>query len=143
MFLAWILVCFVPWARELPKISKKAASKKQPSPACLAAREGLKADNKVCKVVDSAAHHLQGVIDLRGSIPKQGSIAREIHGQAIRAWGSDWRSVVIFALLTEGMEAKTSNGMPSAANIVCKTDWIKKETTSLKIMLTGCANWCL
>ena len=110
-----MLVCFVPWARELPKPKKNLNSKRQPSPAYLAAREGLKADNKICKIVDAATHHLQEVIDLKDSIgPKQESnevnhkqvaaIDRAIHGQAIRRWGSEWRSVVIFALLTEAME---------------------------------------
>ena len=128
IFLAWMLVCFVPWAKEPPKPPKKASTKKQPSPAYFAAREGIKADNKICKVVDAAVHCLQEVIDLKNSIgaqqgsgeadPKQKPTdTRAIHGQAIRAWGSEWRSIVIFALLTEAMELGSPDGLISVATI--------------------------
>ena len=125
VFLAWMLVCFVPWARENPKPPKKPSSKIQPSPAFLAAREGIKADNKLCRVVDAAATHLQDVINLKNSIKaqqesddachnrKQPTVTREVHGRALRAWGSDWRSVVIFALLTEMMELQDPVGIES------------------------------
>ena len=110
---AWMLVCFVPWARETPMVSQKSSAKKKQSPAFLAAREGVKGDNKLCKLVDAAASHLQEVIDVKNSIKKTSDlaqkqddvpVARESHGQALRAWGSDWRSVITFALLTEALE---------------------------------------
>lgn len=115
-FLAWMLVCFVPWANETTKNFQKANSKRQPSPAFLAAREGVKADNKVCRVLDAAVTHLREVTNLKNLIKdqqdssdhshkrKQPTVTREVHGQALRAWGSDWRSVILFALLTEVME---------------------------------------
>ena len=116
IFLAWMLVCFVPWAREMPKIAQKSSAKKKQLPAFLAAREGVKADNKLCKVVDAAASHLQEVINLKNSIKTQQDpgdlapkeervpVARQVHGRALRAWGSDWRSVIVFALLTEATD---------------------------------------
>ena len=104
-------------------------TKKQQSPAYLAAREGLKADNKICKVVDAAVRHLQEVVDLKNSIkdpqesgeavPKRrkSTVTREVHGQAIREWGTEWRSIVMFALLTEAMELESTNGSMSVAAI--------------------------
>lgn len=121
IYLAWMLVCLVPWARQGPKQSQKASSKKRPSAAYLTAREGIKADNKICRVVDAAATRLQAVIDLKNLVgareesgdscieQKPPGIVREVHGQAIRAWGSDWRSIVIYALLSEVMELQDTN----------------------------------
>ena len=118
-FLAWILVCLVPWARQSPKAPTKATTKKQPSPAYLAAREGIKADNKICKVVESSIDHLHRVIDLKNATARSGNVSPEIHGQAIRAWGSEWRSVVMYALLTEVMEAKADDGLKPAFADMC------------------------
>ena len=73
-------------------------------------------------MVDAAVYHLQEVVELKNSIKAQQecgeanseqtkpTVTREIHGQAIRAWGSEWRSIVIFALLTEAMELGSPNG---------------------------------
>ena len=121
VFLAWMLVCFIPWAKIESKPSKKLTSKQPPSPASLAAREGIKADNKICKIVDDAVHSLQDVINLKDSFiesktddstrkRKLGMDDRAMHGQAIRQWGSHWRCNAIFALLTQISEGNSSTG---------------------------------
>lgn len=111
-FLAWMIVCFVPLARK----SFPTPGKKTLTPAGTAARDGIKADNKICKIVDDAVHNLQDVIlmknefsrhDVDVSSPlkrKPSNVSRVVQGLAIRRWGPHWRSCVIFALLTEVAE---------------------------------------
>lgn len=118
---AWILTCFVPWAREPSKHAQQ-SSKRPMTAAGLAAREGIKAENKICRLVDDAVSHLQDIVEKKNAITlenqttilplkrKQGASSetqREIQGLAIRKWGSNWRSSVIYALLIEVAETKT------------------------------------
>jgi len=122
-FSAWMLTCFVPWARVSPKLPEKPSSKKPLSSASLAAREGIKADNKICKIVDDSVLNLPKVIGLKDIANaeaepahshlkrKHNSVGREVYGQAIRGWGSDWRGIVMYALLTEFSEANGEEGM--------------------------------
>lgn len=122
VFLAWMIVCFVPWAKESSKPSKTPTSKRVPSPASLAAREGIKADNKVCKIVDNAVRDLQEIVMLKDSVINDDPITtsplkrkmstkdRASQGQAIRRWGIHWRSSVLFALLTETSKTESPTG---------------------------------
>ncbi|KAF6232716.1 hypothetical protein HO173_009155 [Letharia columbiana] len=118
---AWILTCFVPWAREPPRSPQK-SSKRPISAAGLAAREGIKAENKIYKLVDDAVTHLQDIVEKKNAVShedqtttlplkrKQGACAesqRELQGMAIRKWGPNWRSSAMYALLAEVAEAKT------------------------------------
>lgn len=103
---AWILTCFVPWAREPPK-SDPRSPKRLVNAATLAAREGIKAENKIRDLVDDAVSHLSDIIEKKDA--KQGpnvDTYRETQGLAIRRWGSNWRSSVIYALLTEVAETR-------------------------------------
>ena len=122
---AWILACFVPWAREPPKSAQK--SSKQPMTAAgLAARQGIKAENKIYRLVDDAASHLQDIVEKKDAVihedqsvmlpskRKHGAscdCSRVVQGLAIRKWGSNWRSSVMYALLTEVVETKTDAQM--------------------------------
>ena len=115
-FLAWTLVCFVPWAELSPQTPSKASSKKSASLAGLAAREGIKADNKICKIVDDAFTYRREVLSLKDSTlnsepllssrkRKATAVGREVLGVAIRGWGFHWRTIVIYALLWEVSKA--------------------------------------
>ena len=115
---AWLLTCFVPWARE-PLKPYQRSPKRPMTAAGLVAREGIKAENKIYWLVDDAASHLQDIVDKKDAfndedrlttVRKQGAspeIEREIQGLAIRKWGSNWRSSVMYALLTEIAETET------------------------------------
>lgn len=121
-FLAWMVVCFVPWARQTQKLPNKATSKKPPSAASLAAKEGIKADNKITKVVDEAVSHLDEIIAMKNDVNdqsqqttsplkrKHGTADRASQGQSIRKWGTHWRTSVIHALLTQVGESETPSG---------------------------------
>ena len=129
VFLAWILACFVPWARAQAKSSKNPTSKQPPSPASLAAREGIKADNKICKIVDDAVHSLQEIIALKdtyitNSTTDENSRKRKlctddrvIHGQAIRRWGHHWRCNVVYACLLQVSEVGSSSSDSNALTL--------------------------
>lgn len=121
LYHGWILTCFVPWARESPNSPQK-SSKRPMTAASLAAREGIKAENKIYRLIDDAVYHLQDIVEKKDAVThtdqttslplkrKQGASAenqRQMQGLAIRKWGSNWRSSVMYALLTEIAESKT------------------------------------
>ncbi|KAL9072967.1 MAG: hypothetical protein Q9161_003189 [Pseudevernia consocians] len=111
LYNAWILTCFVPWAREPPKRPQR-SSKRPMTAAGLAAREGIKAENKIYKLVDDAVSHLQDIVEKKDAVRDKNQTTspesqREMQGMAIRKWGSNWRSSVMYALLTEVAETKT------------------------------------
>ena len=112
----WLVSAFVPWAREPPP-SKQ--GKGPESPAGLAAQNGIKFDGNTIKLIDAAALHLDDVIQTRDATiqgepsttsplkRKKKFVDRETQGLAIRRWGPkgfDWRSSVMYALLTQATE---------------------------------------
>ena len=113
-FLAWTLACFVPLARESSQFS---TTKKPLAAAAAAAREGLKADNQICKIVADACKHLPAIIDMKNNVISEAShaksaivsgqtgVGRDNLGLSIREWGGYWRTSVMFALLTEISES--------------------------------------
>ena len=122
-FLAWMLACFVPFAEIVARPSKRSTSKKLPHRASLAAREGIKADNKVGALVDNAISHREEIVRIKDEVNddnqpsivpskrKQCSSTRDSQGQAIRRWGNNWRSSVLYALLTEVTKPESLTGM--------------------------------
>ena len=143
IFLAWLVACFVPWARISPEPLSKTTTRRRPSRASVAAREGIKADNKICKIVDECATKLERVIALKhsatqmneevmtGSKRKSSNIGRDIQGQALRGWGSHWRSTIMFALLTEISEAPTPEARQEL--LYQYSTWVA-ELRTLKLM---------
>lgn len=122
VYLAWMLCCFVPWTQPKVATSNSSASKLPKSVAATVAREGIKADGKITKIIQEAVLYLPDVIMTKGeaidqsdqagkdSKRKQSSISRELHGKAIRQWGPHWRSTVIFALLVQVSHAQNQSG---------------------------------
>lgn len=122
LFLGWVLSCFVPWARVSPKLAEESSSKRPLSSAFLAAREGIKADHKICKLIDDAVSHMTSVIEIKDAtdsgnetgVPslkrKKSMVSREEQGRRIRSWGSHWRSIVLYALLTQTSETDNPTG---------------------------------
>lgn len=122
-YLAWILCCLVPLARATPEPLKNPKSKSLPTLAAMAAREGIKADNKITNTVEIAALSIQDIITTKDSFSNEAAISsltlkrkhpvtnREAQGKAIRRWGFHWRSSVMYALLVQVMEAKVDLGM--------------------------------
>lgn len=124
-YLAWLICCFVPWARAKITPAEIKALKPVLSAAGAAAREGIKADNETTKVVQGAALNVEDIEKTITSMTKElppiepslkrkaPSVRREIQGKAIRRWGSQWRSSVMYALLVHISEAKDHSGAQS------------------------------
>ena len=129
-FLAWMLACFVPFAELVARTPERSKSKRLEHQAILAAREGIKADKKIRKIVENAISYREEIIRLKDEVNydrqpsivpskrKQGSSGRVSQGQAIRRWGADWRSSVLYALLTEVTKTETLTGMSILAPIL-------------------------
>ncbi|KAI9859531.1 MAG: CCA tRNA nucleotidyltransferase, mitochondrial [Trichoglossum hirsutum] len=111
-YLAWLLAALTPWAnlQALP-MSKSGKKKLQPM-AAIVAREGLKVNNKVFEVITGACGNSEEIIknitELKSllenddsSSERNDSIDRGALGMAIRRWGSNWRSHVLFSLLLD------------------------------------------
>ena len=126
-YLAWMMSCFVPWARvEKPTLN----SKNLTTLAAIAAREGIKADNKLTKIIENAVLKLESVIKMKdyvvcwtksSKLPlemRDQSSIREIQGQAVRHWGPHWRSIAIYALLVQLSEVRDESGK-LAINLYC------------------------
>ncbi|KAG8527456.1 uncharacterized protein KY384_007608 [Bacidia gigantensis] len=115
-YLAWTMTCFIPWGRIAPRNTLGSTTKRVPSPASLAAKDGIKADNRITKLIDDAVFHLQDIIAQRSTNVQDETLTtsplkrkfstnlRVSQGQAIRRWGGQWRACVIFSLMTECSE---------------------------------------
>ena len=119
LHLAWLLGALVPWAKAAPSPRKTSYSKPSSPVAAVVAREGIKIENKVLKIIEGAVLHLQEVKDAvaaqsaSSTSPlkrKLETSSREAQGMAIRRWGSHWRSNVMFALLVQASETQNDAG---------------------------------
>ncbi|CAK7220938.1 CCA tRNA nucleotidyltransferase, mitochondrial [Sporothrix bragantina] len=122
-YFSWVLAAIVPWAQVAPppppppppppsKGKNKGnagnlPSKPPPPPIVLALREGIRAPNKLCDVVNGAYKHREQILGLKQAVldKREPDIhERDRFGMAIRSWearGSNWRLQVLFALLYE------------------------------------------
>lgn len=122
VFRAWLLTSIVPWGKIPIESGAQLSAKKTLSPASLAVREGIKADNKISKMVNDCTLSLVDAKAMKEKVNaaftslesprkrKEVSIGREVHGQLLRGWGSHWRCVVLFALLVEVSETQNDSG---------------------------------
>jgi tRNA nucleotidyltransferase (CCA-adding enzyme) len=117
-YYAWVLAALSPWAYvEQPK--HKGTGKLPPPLATLAAREGIKATNKLCDVVTGSERHRGDIMTLKNAICEKASYVdeRDRLGMAIRGWearGGHWRLQVLSALLVEAIAAVDGTKKPVA-----------------------------
>lgn len=113
-YLAWVLVCVVPFTRA-PGQDLSGNLKKAPPAATLAAREGIKAPNKVSELITAAARNREEIVSLRDIVSDGDARVneRDLFGMAIRRWeahGKHWRLQVLYAMLDEVMmQARSSS----------------------------------
>lgn len=106
-YLAWVLACTVPFSRT-PNPDSSVPPHKQSAPAVVAAREGIKAPNKVLTVIKGAVKHREEIVELKDVVldDTERKTERDLFGVAIRKWeagGSHWRLQVLFAVLADVM----------------------------------------
>ncbi len=126
-YLTWLLAALVPWARFQTDFPSAAGNKLPPPLVATVAREGLKADNKVLRIVQGAVVNVSEISTLKEAVA-QGQAEgakmnlgppRDVLGMAIRRWGQHWRLHVMLSLLLEiGDVQDTTDGM-SAILIRC------------------------
>lgn len=102
-YLAWILAALAPWATiDQPR----QLGLKAPHLATVVAREGIKADNKVCNLVAGAFKDYREITDMKTAVvvKDRWTEQRDVVGMSIRRWdsqGGHWRLQALFALLVE------------------------------------------
>jgi tRNA nucleotidyltransferase (CCA-adding enzyme) len=105
-YYAWILAALTPLSA-IPNPQPERPGAKSPLPfATNVAREGIKAENKVCNVVTAAFRNANAITNLKISIVEmeEWTLRRDTLGMLIRKWdsqGGHWRVQVLFALLAE------------------------------------------
>lgn len=123
-FLAWYLCSLVPWAK-LPTPKPQNGKTKPPPPlAANISREALACPTRIMNVVKDAVNQMKEIWSFTEhfateiSYPESPSTAgtkpgRVELGMAIRRWGPYWRSSVMYALLTQLVEAGKHSGQYS------------------------------
>jgi hypothetical protein len=106
-YLAWILATLTPWST-VPGPQPEKVGAKLPLPfATNVAREGIKADNKICSVVTAAFRNYNDIIKLQIAVGRKEETfihERDTLGMMIRKWdsvGGQWKVQVLFALLVD------------------------------------------
>ncbi len=109
----WLLAGILPWAR-IEGRPPSGTGKHPPPIAATVAREGLKADNKILRIIQGALIHTAEIAAFKNMVV-QGQAegesmtvgpSRDVLGMAIRRWGQDWRMHAMLALLLELGEAQ-------------------------------------
>ncbi|KAJ8611706.1 hypothetical protein MRB53_037817 [Persea americana] len=111
-YLVWVLTAMAPFD-DAPVLEPVKPGGKLPSPMIvIAAREGIRASNKVADLLLAAHKNHEDIIAVKDAFLKaaKSSIAsrsepdvtgRDTLGMAIRRWGATWRLQCVFALLLE------------------------------------------
>jgi tRNA nucleotidyltransferase (CCA-adding enzyme) len=111
---AWVLAAVVPFEQVCEPPETRRPSKALPAPT-LAAREGIKANNKLCDVITMAHYHRHDISKLKEAVclGKDFIRQRDRFGMAIRQWdsrGGQWRLQVLYAILSDVLEAGEAAG---------------------------------
>lgn len=120
---AWILSAFTPWFDAPQPQPSKPGGKIPPHPGVVAAREGIKATNKVCDIISLAVRNANEITSLkdafiqlsknpRRTIQGEDPCGRDSLGMAIRRWGPSWRSQAMFAIMLEVAKSTRTSKYP-------------------------------
>jgi tRNA nucleotidyltransferase (CCA-adding enzyme) len=107
-YLAWILAALTPWSTVPQTMSIKSKGKPSIILGASVAREGIKAETKMCNVVAGAFKHYKQITALKDAVKRNDAYTKERDtiGMTIRGWdaqGGHWRLQALFALLVEAM----------------------------------------
>lgn len=121
---AWILSAFVPWVDAPPSQPTKKGGKGGPSMAVAAAREGIRAPNRICEIVNFSVRHFQEISTAKDDFlkavrqPRQGAtdedpLGRDTLGMLLRKLGATWRSQLLYAMMVEQTQTSRSDNSES------------------------------
>ena len=111
-YMALLMAAHIPWIDAHPPVVPKRTRKPPPSMPVSVAREGIKAPNKICDVINAAAQNADAIVKLKDGLVErrkyphrrtegEDPTARDVLGMAIRSWGASWRSQILWAMLGE------------------------------------------
>lgn len=117
-YISWVLSALAPWVLVQERQPATAGAKVPPPWGALAAKEGFRAENKICNLIAGAFKHRGEITTLKDAISrKETSVQeRDTLGMAIREWdarGGNWRLQALFALLAECIQMEKPTGMCS------------------------------
>ncbi|KAI1205870.1 uncharacterized protein F4807DRAFT_441723 [Annulohypoxylon truncatum] len=125
-YYSWVLAAICPWENvgDPPYDGK---GKPPPPFVTLAAREGIKASNKISDLATAAHNNRPEIMSLVTAVSEIAPFIteRDRFGMAIRNWDAragHWRLQVLYSLLVEAMEALA----PGSAKSVSKDDFLHK-----------------
>ncbi|KAI0148245.1 hypothetical protein F4776DRAFT_306363 [Hypoxylon sp. NC0597] len=109
-YYAWILATICPWETVKSEPRRTSKGKAPPPFGTLAAREGIKANNKLCDLTTAAHSNKAEIVSFVTAVSENAPFIteRDRFGMAIRHWDSragHWRLQVLYALLAESIEA--------------------------------------
>lgn len=112
----WILAALTPWVT-VPEPAPVKKGKLPPPLATIVAREGIKADNKVCNIVTGAFRDYEQITQLKNDIKRKEPYVneRDTIGMTIRRWdgqGGHWRMQALFAILAGALKKNDRQGNP-------------------------------
>lgn len=127
-YLAWVLACVVPFARVPGQVDRSENLKKKRPLVTQAAREGVKAPNKVSELVTAAWQHLDEITELKDLVRSgnEHMNERDYVGMAIRRWdtqGKHWRLQVLFAMLDDVMTKSKEGSQAESSLAEIQSDW--------------------
>ncbi|KAI1321929.1 hypothetical protein F5Y16DRAFT_413587 [Xylariaceae sp. FL0255] len=126
-YYAWNLAALCPWG-SIEEPVHTGPGKIPPPFITLAAREGIKAPNKLCDLITGAYRNRKEILSLKGAVVAKAPYIseRDQFGMAIRRWeskGGHWRLQVLFALLVEATPRWSPSSKNSAANSAFLNEW--------------------
>lgn len=106
-YFAWVLAAVSPW-QFVEQPTHAGPGKAPPPPPTLAAREGIKAPNKLCDVITASYKHRDEILSLKVAVCDNAPYIqeRDRFGMAIRRWearGGHWKLQVLSAVLYEAL----------------------------------------
>ncbi|RDW69700.1 hypothetical protein BP6252_08720 [Coleophoma cylindrospora] len=114
-YFAWILAALTPWSQIPGEVPIKPGGRATIPYAAMVAKEGIKANNKICSVVTGALRNYIQITELKNAINNEDAriSERDTIGMQIRRWdflGGHWRLQALFALLVEASNSTEQEG---------------------------------
>lgn len=118
-YLAWILAALSPWTAIPPAQATRPGGKTPQPYGFVVAREGLKAESKLCSMVAGAFKQYAEITRLKDATRRNDPYIheRDTVGMMIRKWdanGGQWKLQVLFALLVEALKLESVEGIIEA-----------------------------
>ncbi|ETS83351.1 hypothetical protein PFICI_05227 [Pestalotiopsis fici W106-1] len=107
-YFSWVLAALTPWM-SIAQPAHIGPTKPPPPFATLAAREGIKAPNKMCDAITGSYNHREEIMSLKVAVSENAEHVheRDRFGLAIRRWearGGQWKLQVLSALLHDALQ---------------------------------------